>query len=110
MASICHNLSKPSNVVQYLFVAHIVVENYCLVDMLWSHWTYLDYFQNTFGEYNNCTKSEKLLKSFIHRGKLLVYMHGWLKEHDPKGTIRRCGLVEVSVALLGEVCHSGGGL
>ena len=26
------------------------------------------------------------------------------------GTIRRCGLVRVSVALLEEVCHCGGGL
>ena len=26
------------------------------------------------------------------------------------GTIRRCGLVEVGVALLEEVCHCGGGL
>ena len=26
------------------------------------------------------------------------------------GTIRRCGLVEVGVALLKEVCHCGGGI
>jgi hypothetical protein len=26
------------------------------------------------------------------------------------GTIRRCGLVRVGVALLEEVCHCGGGL
>lgn len=30
---------------------------------------------------------------------------------DPEnGTIRKCGLVRVGVALLDEVCHCGGGL
>ena len=36
---------------------------------------------------------------------------GRLNMLDPgNGTIRRCGLVEVGVTLLEEVCHLGGGL
>lgn len=115
VTSICHNLSKPSNVVQCLFVAPIVVGHYCRVDMFWSHWTYLHYFQNTLVKYSNCTKSKKLLKALIHKVKfpsckvMLTCNGGW-KKMTPKGIIRRCGLVEISVALLEEVCCSGGGL
>ena len=45
-----------------------------------------------------------LNRSGPHR---LMYLNAWLIE---SGTLRRCGLVGVSVAFLGVVCHCGGRL
>lgn len=73
MASICHNLSKLSNVVRCMLVASVLLINYCVANILLHSWLHPDDFQNTFIEYNNCTKTQNLQKLLHSRSNSTLW-------------------------------------